>query len=322
MAYLNTLSSADAGSRGQLFLIGAIALTIAFVALTMLLNTAIYTENLAARSGTGNVDTQRAVSGLTTHAERATEYVNYRMNLSSGDDPSAELENLIETGWASLISEQYASSGVLVDVSVQNGATTEGQSAARTEQGVFAGDQPDNDGDGWKTKDIFDYQKEQSSLSDFRVNVDPTTLASDESKAFSLRADGTDLRMYSTSATNNKQMIVSTGNRECSVAYDSSTELITVNTARHTVNGGYCEAVEYFYGEMTGNATGHTTTKFRNHKSVKTEGTWMATLKPDSPGDVKNSNPSVYSTKIVITYATDRDTTTVTIPVTPGGGSQ
>jgi hypothetical protein len=69
--------------RAQLLLVGALALAVLFVALALLLNTAIYTGNLATReAGVDSADAIEYASEARTAGEEAIRSVNYRNNSS------------------------------------------------------------------------------------------------------------------------------------------------------------------------------------------------------------------------------------------------
>lgn len=68
-------------SRGQLFLVGALALAVLFVTLAFLLNTAIYTENLATRSdGASATDVIEYQHEAQAHGRETMGYVNRHNN--------------------------------------------------------------------------------------------------------------------------------------------------------------------------------------------------------------------------------------------------
>lgn len=69
--------------RGQLFLVGALALSVILVTLAVLLNTAIYTGNIATRDpGTGSADVIEYRASAAEMAGRTLTGVNYRNNES------------------------------------------------------------------------------------------------------------------------------------------------------------------------------------------------------------------------------------------------
>lgn len=75
------------GSRAQLFLVAAIGLAVTFVALALILNTAIFTENLASRGSdtAGGPDAVRYPTEATDGIEPLIEKVNYNNNTTHAD---------------------------------------------------------------------------------------------------------------------------------------------------------------------------------------------------------------------------------------------
>ena len=79
-------ASTRGADRGQLFIVGALALSVILVALAVLLNTAIYTGNVATRD-TG-VETTTVIeyeNAATSMATRTLRHANYHNNTSYGD---------------------------------------------------------------------------------------------------------------------------------------------------------------------------------------------------------------------------------------------
>lgn len=70
-------------NRGQLFLIGALALAVLFISLAFLLNTAIYTENLATRSdGAAATDVIEYQRSAEAYSRTSLQYVNHHNNVT------------------------------------------------------------------------------------------------------------------------------------------------------------------------------------------------------------------------------------------------
>lgn len=97
--------------RAQLFLVGALSLAVLFVALALLLNTAIYTDNLAARGA--SADAGAVVEYRNVAADGAAlglRGANYRNNSSYADLESALDANV--AAWASASGTHRAADGV------------------------------------------------------------------------------------------------------------------------------------------------------------------------------------------------------------------
>lgn len=98
MAYVTSPPEATAGrggTRGQLLLVTALSLAILFVTLALVLNTAIYTENLATRSGDigGGTDAVRYHDAARDGVGGIIDYVNAHNNTSH-----ATLQSNLTTG--------------------------------------------------------------------------------------------------------------------------------------------------------------------------------------------------------------------------------
>ena len=103
--------------RGQLLLVGALALAVVFVALALLLNTAIYTGNLATRdSGVDGAPAIEYASEARAAGVDAVRSVN-RRNDSSGSDLTRSFGATMAR-WDDLASHHAAVSGHAADVDV------------------------------------------------------------------------------------------------------------------------------------------------------------------------------------------------------------
>jgi hypothetical protein len=103
--------------RGQLLLVGALALAVVFVALALLLNTAIYTGNLATRdSGVDSAPAIEYASEARAAGVDAVASVNRRNNTSAADLNRAFDATMGE--WDDLASHHAAVSGHAADVEV------------------------------------------------------------------------------------------------------------------------------------------------------------------------------------------------------------
>ena len=119
----NASGRSESNDRGQLLLVGALALAVVFVALALLLNTAIYTGNLATRdSGVEAAPTIEYVSESRQAGIDAIASVNRRNNTSATDLNSAFAATMEQ--WDGLASYHRAVAGDAADVDV--GSTTNG----------------------------------------------------------------------------------------------------------------------------------------------------------------------------------------------------
>lgn len=119
--------------RGQLLLVGALALAVLFVALALLLNTAIYTGNLATRdTGVDATPVIEYVSESRAAGSAAISSVNER-NASSPSELSTSLRETVDD-WDRLAAHHRAVGGDVVGVdvaSVTNGTRIQQDDATR-----------------------------------------------------------------------------------------------------------------------------------------------------------------------------------------------
>lgn len=104
--------------RGQMLLVGAFALSLVFVALALLLNSAIYTENLTTRSS--GDDTQETVE-FSREARLTARGILANLESSGGSD--AEFESAMND-WTDRAARHYTADGVTIGASVKSVDTT------------------------------------------------------------------------------------------------------------------------------------------------------------------------------------------------------
>lgn len=284
-------SPRQAGSRGQLFLIGAIALAVAFVALTMLLNTAIYTENLSARSGdVGDTDMHKYASEAEAQTIRTIEQVNY---YNTSPD---EFETLIEEEWGPLLAERYATSGSLVDIRVDS-VDKSGRSAARMNVEEFE--------DGKR------FAHSSGKFHDFQVHVHPASYVGSGDLRLSSNKSGGDTLIVEQGDDNNELVVSSEDtNGECRARNVDGKRAVTIDIVREEVGGVSCDVLENF--EFSGFID------FENNADV--EGTWQVTTESvPSSIDSTYKNNAVLTTDIEISYSNSQTEYGETITVPVGG---
>lgn len=132
MAYLS-----DGDDRGQLILVAAIALAVLFVGLAVVLNSVIYTENIASRSSTFSGD-----AGPSTYrgeVDRAVDGVIADANAADANDSARTAR--VAAGVAQLddaLRRYYAASGVSTNVSLAGPGTGGVIDGTAIEQGADA----------------------------------------------------------------------------------------------------------------------------------------------------------------------------------------
>lgn len=227
--------------RGQLILVLGLALAVAIVALVLLLNTVIYTQNLATRdTGTGGADAveyrSAAVDGVGGLVDRE--------NARPYDDRGALEANVSAgvEGLDAMLARRYVDYGVtahLTDVALGAGALVEQTNASRT---LTA--------DGTRRAN-WTVAENVSRLRAFHLRATPT--ATDPSTATAVRLQGTDggswrLFLYENDST--AELAVATnGSAPARVCPDLPTgETVTVNLTAGTVAGEPCSGLSYAAG--------------------------------------------------------------------------
>jgi hypothetical protein len=257
MADVERLAGVD---RGQLFLVGAFALAVLFVALAVLLNAAIFTENLStqgrAPSPGAAVEYREAVQKA---GESSVESVNYRNN-STYTDLEDSLGRSTET-WSDATAKHRASQGHAANTSVDWGNVTRGTRLTQDVEGNFSDhtDSPD-----WEVAENIYFRN-------FTMNVSHSSLAANSSPAnFSQYQNTSYLRVrFRDTTAENWRVYVHQNGGNVSVEVIDETESLPAATCEvnpgadghavidftgATVGGESCEALN-FHGDMEGSRT-------------------------------------------------------------------
>jgi len=145
--------SASSRDRGQMILVGAFALSMTFVAIALLLNSAVYTENLASRSSdeTGGQDvvqfrqeTRRGVGGIIEHVNQE--------GGPQGDSFVELYDNRYIPAldqWERLTGRHLSSNGRLVYIAPTGDSTEAGTEGTRIAQDTEGGFQAANGNSDW-----------------------------------------------------------------------------------------------------------------------------------------------------------------------------
>ena len=177
----------DAGTapdedRGQIILITGLTLAVLFVAVVLLFNTVIYTENLATRGvdagGAEAVEFRDgAVDDLAGILHR--EHQNTTDNATDAFLASAER-------YGGTVADLRARDGVVADVEVNSSTVVSGHYVAQneTEAGFRDMTAPDGTTADWTLVNGVDRTR------NFRLTVDSTSVANDADSAFTVVADG------------------------------------------------------------------------------------------------------------------------------------
>ena len=321
-------SGSRSRSRGQLLLVTSLAVAVLLVSLALLLNTAIYTENLATRNadpGSANaVSYQReAVQGVggivsyvnTHHAENETAL-------------DAELAASVEV-WDNATARHAAVDANAVGVSV---ATSNGTRAVeygtqvvqnRTRNFTAANGSAD-----WV---VAENVTPRRGVRAFRLSVRPDELATNRSGAFrvDVTAAAETWRVYV--YTNGSAVQVDNGtaptDADCSAVPTNGT--VAVDLTAGTVGGRACNVLSALADADSG-PDERFDVSYRNADRVT--GTYSAVLNQSSPGpnagpyhlrssgDAPYVAPAVYAVAVDVSFESGRVTYETTVRVAPGEG--
>ncbi|WP_411968326.1 hypothetical protein [Haloferax sp. YSSS75] len=251
MADVNLPSRLSEENRGQLFLVTALAVAVMLVSLALVLNTAIYTENIATRT----TDTQLDEAASSQRAAvTATGTILDAENRDGGgtDEIDSRFDSAVGN-WSSTASTLEAANGFSVDVSY-DGTNTSGLRIHQDDPSRnFTDNTPSSD---WQV------------VNDGRVrgvwfNLSRADLATTESDAFEVRIkdessdDDVEVKMY-TDGTNvtvtvrNDTGLVGT----CDVEPPTGDSLV-VDVGNKVVGNQYCAPLEVAHDELDGDVDVH-----------------------------------------------------------------
>lgn len=310
--------------RGQLFLIGALALAVLFVGLALLLNTAIFTENLATRStdpGTG-----QAV-GFSEAAERGTSGLLYRAN----HDPSNTDYGLVETdfernlgNWSNATALHNTRDARLSSVTVSG--YTEG---ARIEQTDSSRNFSNETGDATAWTLATD-----THAREFRMTVEAGSLESTTLASILGGADPFEVRLTNSTGTYHVYVYRQSGEVRVAVERPDGTDAMCgasvgshadIDLTRGTINDTACPALELL-GTLPTGAGDTVDVEYRNGEDAV--GTYELTV--DDDADVETANlangagsapfhtDAMYAVELDVTYRSSEVYFTETLRVAPG----
>ncbi|MFD1684240.1 DUF7261 family protein [Halobellus litoreus] len=245
--------------RGQLLLVGALALAVLFVALALLLNTAIYTGNLATRdAGVDAAPAVEYVSDSRAAGVEAIRSVNYRNNTDHAELNAAFRATVAR--WDGLASHHRAVAGDLAAVEVANvtNGTRIGQDDASREFTSAGGDA------NWTVA----ADAELSGVRSMRFSVEESALAAGPSDAFhvNVTSDGATRSLYVYENGGDAEIrVVDDGTELSSRSFDPGADgTVAIDVSNGSVDGTpYAELetvidvdddteIEYVNGDMAG----------------------------------------------------------------------
>ncbi|MFC6757648.1 MULTISPECIES: DUF7261 family protein [Haloarcula] len=306
--------------RGQILLIAAFALAVIFVAMALIVNSAIFTENLATRGETAGSEGALSMrADVTENVGEAVEAAN-RNDDGSVDSVRASIRNISrQTGY------QSARSGRVVDVSYKS--SREGERIYQENNSNFtnaAGDERYQlvgnvsrveDASGTRAFVI-----EASSIADstapFEIRVQDSTAGGNEN---SWRARIWDAGSDTVHVQTVKNDSGTTVTEDCKVTTDSPGTNVTIDVTGGTIDGEECDALgtnstgeNFHFGAGTGVTPGTDDTydiSFDNATEIT--GTYSLVVH-DGPEDLElldesdgpKSNAALYNVTVEYTYLT------------------
>lgn len=302
MADLKRIADRD-GGRGQLILIGGLSLAVVLVVLALILNSAIFTENLATR-GSG-LSEERNAGGIRTNVEYSVretiQTANQQASTYSGQDTFVDDQVVsISDGL-----ERYAArDGRSISVEYSSGSYVEGTRVSRS-SGTFQTYTVSNV-DGVRS---FNLQIERSSLASLSLSATPPT------GALQIRfTDGTTTRDVYIFEENGDTFVsvYDGGGTRLGYCRGTGSGQAEVDITAATVDGDHCEALDFFYSLPTTFDIAFT--------PVSETGSYeYVVAKPESSVTTPVSDdPALYSATVSIRYDSPDVAYETDITVAPG----
>ena len=319
MADVRASSGASRGeARGQLMLVAALGLAVLFVSLALIVNTAIFTENLATRGSDigGGTEAVRYLDASRTGVTGLIEFANYHQN-SSYDDLQTELVNGVDA-LDNRTGRQFAMSSRAVETSLNT--SQNGTRIAQTEDGRAFTNASDA-ADWVAVQDV-------SNVRAVRMNVSEGSLVAAGDEPFKLVVEdgGGDTWNMTLSSSGADVVDVTvggtTGSGSCSVTGVSSA---WVNVTDGTLAGEPCEPL----GTIAEALSTPYAVRFVNGDNAT--GTYSFVVDNDTLAENVGSNPhldavggqpfathAIYSANLTVTYETPQLFYNATVRVAPG----
>lgn len=309
--------------RGQLILVTGFVLAITLVAIVLLLNTTIYTENIASR-------------GVDRSPEEAVEFrVSVRESVGelvlSVDDETYDQDEFegILANLSRMLERTHSDRGTIAYVNNSSFTVEEGTLIQQTnDTRNFRSDIEDWSSNWTVARDI---QKARNVIFTFNI---PESLSGSAQNAFHVKLinstnssdmwsgyfyEGNDTIRFTTSTDGGSGI----GSDVCEVEYDNGSA--TVDMTAGTVEGVTCDGIEWWDGEPptsydlrfinVSKATGTFNMTFGNNTELNVNTNFYASDPSDGPSDVENV---LYSTTIPIRYQTATLSYEINITVAPG----
>jgi hypothetical protein len=297
--------------RAQLILIAGFALAVTLIALALVMNAAIYTENLATRSESAGISDAHAFQRATQQAAREAWTYAHEVNNGSYAELDENVTAAME-GYNNVTSRQEVRTGRITNVSVE---TTAGTNITSADSGDFT----DADGDTEWT-----LAQGVSRTRNFTMRVEDTSVLADVGAGtdeFRVVARGSTERWYlnvSYDSTAGETVV----GVNASGDYDTCTTTgpsFEINFSAGTVAGSDCPALDMSETPDTYDL------EFRNASAV--EGQYSLIVDTDasnrgsydaSPPSRPRAQPVIYSMTVELVYRTTDLRYETDIRIAPG----
>lgn len=227
------VASAPDEDRGQIILITGLTLAVLFVAVVLLLNTVIYTENLATRGvDAGGAEAVEFRDG----AVHDLAGILHREHGNATDNATDAF--LASAGrYGRTVADLRARDGVVADVAVNDSTVVSGYyvSQNETDAGFRNMTAPDGTTADWSVVNGVNRTR------NYRLTVDSTSVANDANSAFTVVADGSDGNWSVSLSNDTANAIDVTVRNETDSAsetfFHGSNENVTIDLTAGTVGG-------------------------------------------------------------------------------------
>ena len=335
----------EGDGRGQIILIAAFALAVTFVALALIVNSAIFTENLASRGETAGGDGALAARAMVEDSVGTSVRSANRYNTTTGDRRDA-IER--STGRLSRqIERQQVTTGGLLNVSTPHNYHT-GSRVAMNDSGggYFTADGLSSGTADWQLVSRVEENSQPHATRAFELDVRKGggILSSTDGLAFSnrfavvLNNTGSPSRTWRVAlwrdATDAEEIHVRTElpggtTKECVKTVPA--EEFTVSLTDGTVASqpctalGYDQSSETYYGYGAGISTPYNVS-FENGDTVRGNYSFVVANSPDTatlaaspgPGPTPYMTDAVYAADVEFTYVNANINYTADVRVAPG----
>ncbi|MFB6156544.1 MAG: hypothetical protein ABEJ34_01715 [Haloferacaceae archaeon] len=276
--------------RGQMLLIGGLAIAVAFVALALILNSSVYIENVANRE---NVVVGE--EGVTVYQDDVRRGVGRAVtagnaNGSSPADRKSDINEGVET-LASALRDYHAERGRAVDVAVDSHSV--GTRVFRPDEGEFT--EPNGTDDDWTVGSNTRFRR-------FGMNVTRSNLSSGAlADVFRIRIDdgSTARKVYVfKNTTGPDKTVVRTRNVDTGAlsapCVDATGSTTVINLTAGEVSGEHCEALDFFES-----VDPSYTLAFRNGGSTNVTGRYDFVVNESNPSPDYGSDGEITTRKVV-----------------------